>query len=323
MPELRKDPIVGRWVIISTERARRPGNIINRYHSFSLLDDEQREQPVGKWDLQIAESQNPIVSASQPIERKKNGLYDVVSGYGHHQIITDTSEKFCNFADLDLPRAKSVIEAYALEYQKFREDSNIHYCYAYKKYNGSGEPTNSQVIATPVIPLHVIEQLEGAQAYYQKNHRNIFMDLINQEMEQKVRLVSESEHFVVVTPFAPRFPFELWVVPRQQHCDFKAGIEGKEEDLARVLKQCLTKYKTGLSDPDYHFAVNSAPFFENDKDNVLAQKIEQYYCWHIEIVPQLTHIAGFEKGTGFYICSIPPEITADFLRDIDVEAGKS
>jgi UDPglucose--hexose-1-phosphate uridylyltransferase len=123
-----------------------------------------------------------------------------------------------------------------------------------------------------------------------------------------------------VTPFAPRFLFELLIIPKKHHCDFTKGVAGQEEDLARMLKDILLRFKEGLDDPAYNYVIQTAPFRRTQKGGKW-QTIEKDYHWHIELMPRLTEAAGFEKGTGFYICSIPPEDTAEFLREVQISWG--
>ena len=169
----------------------------------------------------------------------------------------------------------------------------------------------SQIMAIPVLPMRLQDKINGAKLYFNFHERSLFYDLVRQEQKEKERIVLETDHFIAFCPYAARFPFEVWVLPKgkSQYYDYANGIEGLETELADVMKQLLLKYKFGLNDPAYNYVIQSAPF---DMD------MPECYSWHIELLPRLTRTAGFERGTGFYINPIPPEMTAAFLREVKV-----
>ena len=341
MPELRKDPIVGRWVIIATERQRRPGNFVdaddNTFQGGEdcpfCRDEDPAVIAIGEkgtecsgrdpWKVKVVSSGSPIVRQDVKWERKGQGLYDVMNGYGVHEVVIETPEHIANMADLDAQQIKLVFHAYAARMKALEEDPRLQYVLAYKNYGwvaGSRRigHSRSQIVGTPVNPLRVKEKLNGAKKYFDYHDRCIYCDLIHQEQEQKKRVVLESEAFIAVTPFAARFLFELLVIPKKHDCDFAQGILGREDDLAGFLKELLLRIKTGLNDPAYNFVIQTSPFRREKDKKTKWKTIEDDYHWHIEIMPRLTRIAGFEKGTGFYICSIPPEDTAEYLRGVKI-----
>lgn len=160
------------------------------------------------------------------------------------------------------------------------------------------------------------EKLRSAKRYYEYHERSLFVDLIQQEQRENKRIIAETEKFVALLPFAPRSPFELLILPKEQNCSFSKGILGDEADLAKMLKDVLTKIKLHLDDPSYSFVINTAPFQKKITYPSRWKTLEEDFCWHIQITPHLTHLAGFEKGTGFYICPIPPEDAADFIKKV-------
>jgi len=178
--------------------------------------------------------------------------------------------------------------------------------------------TRSHIVATPVRPRHVKEKLIGAKQYYDQNKRCVYCDLVIEELKIKERMVFETEHFIAFIPFAARYLFEICVYPKSHHCDFHVGLKGKEQDLSVMIKAVLQKIQQGLDDPGYNFVIQTAPFRRPSKGTHKWATIEQDYHWHIELIPSLTRTAGFEKGTGFYICAVPPEAMADFLRGVKI-----
>ncbi|MBL8014374.1 MAG: galactose-1-phosphate uridylyltransferase, partial [Candidatus Omnitrophica bacterium] len=170
----------------------------------------------------------------------------------------------------------------------------------------------------PVNPIRVKDKIAGAKKYYEYHDRCLFCDLIRQEKASGQRVVVETDHFLAITPFASRFPFEIWVLPKIHACDFAQSLAGYERDLAKMMKEVLRRIKVGMEDPAYNYVVQTAPFCLENAGGTKYRTIEQDYHWHLEILPHISRVAGFEKGTGFYICSIPPETTAKFLREVKI-----
>ncbi|MBN1870614.1 MAG: galactose-1-phosphate uridylyltransferase [Candidatus Omnitrophica bacterium] len=332
MPQLRKDPVVGRWVIIARSRARRPGNFVDRgYNEFDRADrecpfcnvqQEESDAVLSSGHVQIVSSEIYKANGYEQLHRTKKGLYDVIDGLGAHEIVIETPEHLTNMADLDIDQIQTVFEAYSSRMQELEKNPNFRYALAYKNYGptagGSrGEHTCSHIVATPVRPLRVKEKLVGAKKYFDAHRRCIYCDLIAQELQFRERIVCETQHFLALTPFAARFLFEIWIFPKAHHCDFPKGVVGKENDLALMMKILLLKIHEGLDDPAYNFVVQTAPFARGSLGDRVWETIEEDYHWHIELMPRLTREAGFEKGTGFYICPIPPEDMAEYLRGIN------
>lgn len=345
MPELRKDPIVGRWIIVASERARRPGNFVdpieNKFeeegpcpfceHAESKTPPEVHvvrsknfHSNGPGWKVRVIPSINPILGIEGSLNRRGKGLYDAMDAVGAHEIVVETPEHIANMADLTLTQIELTFEAYIHRIHDLERDPRFKYVMAFKNYGWSAGGSKilhsrSQLIATPVNPMRVKDELVGAKRYFDLHERCVYCDLVHQECASQDRVVSENDHFVSLAPFAARVPFELWIVPKKHSCDFVRGAQGLVHDLAKILKETLLRLKIGLQDPAYNYVVHTAPFRRPNPKGPQWKTIEEDYHWHIEIMPRLTHVAGFEKGTGFYICSIPPESTAGFLREVQID----
>jgi len=341
MPELRKDPVIGRWVIIASERARRPGNFVDRNDSeiemeerqCSLCADTQNaiatmpqvfsdsaDSSLG--DVKVVPANPSSVLESVEFIRSKKGLYDVISGFGAHEVVIETPEHITNMTDLSVPQIRLVFETYAARIQALEKNEQYQFAIVYKNYGVTIRDyaighSRSYVVATPVRPLRVKEKLIGAKDYYDQKHACIYCDLIQQELASGDRIVHETEHFIAFVPFAARFLFEIKILPKEHHCDYHLGLRGKEADLAQMMKIILEKIQNGLDDPAYSYVIQTAPFRRTGLYSSKWKTIDRDYHWHIELMPQLTRMAGFEKGTGFYICAIPPEDMAEYLRGVE------
>jgi len=337
MPELRKDPVIGRWVIIATERARRPGTFLDP-HSVSESDKAQcpfcnNQEPAlysvpseqgakSPWRVKVTASGTPLLQPSGKFKRRGHGLYDVGNDYGDHEVVIETPDHISNMADLSEEQIRMVLQTYVIRFNELEKNPNFQYVIAYKNYGTAAgsrkiSHSRSQIIATGVNPIRVKEKLAGAKKYFDYHDRCLYCDLIQQEMADRRRVVAESEHFLAVIPFAPRFVFEICIYPKRHHCDFHQGVVGQEQDLAKILKEVLLRLKVGVDDPSYNFIIQSAPFRRSHNGTKWRTVAEDYH-WHIEVMPRLTRVAGFEKGSGFYICAIPPEMMAEFLREVEI-----
>jgi len=341
MPELRKDPILGRWVIIATERSRRPDEYViktvlppkeslcpfcegHEGHTpaeiYALRS--RSSQPNGPgWEVRVVPSISPFLRIEGELERRGIGLYDVMNGIGAHEIVIETSQHIANMADLPESQIAKVISCYIERIKDLEKDIRFKYVLVFKNYGwsaGAGRirHARSQLIATPVNPKRVKEELVGARQYYEYHERCVFCDIIRQELETKQRLVLDIDGFIAITPFASRFPFEVWILPKKHSCDFVSLESNRLLDLGRIIKKILLKLKKGLDDPPYNYIIHTSPFRRPKLG--YWKTIDYDYHWHIEIIPRLTRVAGFEWGTGFYICPLPPEEAASFLREVEV-----
>lgn len=342
MPELRKDPVIGRWVIIATERARRPDHFNGHTNNGAPVDDEPCPFCEGKesetppeiyairpgrsaanspgWNLRVVPSIAPFLKIEGDLQRRGKGVYDLMHGIGAHEVVIETNQHIANMADLSAEQIAKVFACYIDRINDLQRDSRFKYVLVFKNYGwpaGGGKirHTRSQLIATPVNPKRVKEELAGAKLYYDYHERCVFCDLIKQELDSKDRLILDVDGFIAVVPFASRFPFEVWVLPKKHSCDFTSLDAGQRLELGKIMKKVLSKLKMGLNDPPYNYVVHSAPFRRQKAG--YWKSIDYDYHWHIEIIPRLTRVAGFEWGTGFYICPLSPEEAAEFLRRVE------
>ncbi|HEY6292796.1 MAG TPA: galactose-1-phosphate uridylyltransferase [Terriglobia bacterium] len=330
MPELRKDPVVGRWVIIATDRAKRPTDFMRErvvirgsslcpfcYGNESKTPPEilaHRSDGSGRdapgWSLRVVPNKFPALGIEGTLKRHGEGLYDMMNGIGAHEVIVETPEHMTTLAALPVKQVESVLWAYRDRMLDLKQDRRLKYILVFKNHGEAAgatlEHTHSQLIALPVIPKRVLEELEGARDYYGHKERCVFCDILGQEAVSGVRLVAENDTFVALSPFAPRFPFELWLVPKIHQSAFEESSRYEFEQLAVLLKDMLGRLDAVLDRPAYNYVIHTSPVPETQND---------YYHWHLEIMPKLTKQAGFEWGTGFYINPTAPEEAARFLRD--------
>ena len=333
MPELRKDPITGRWVIIATERAKRPSDFLRdkvqiRGSGFCPFcygnesktppeilayrsDGSTRNAP--GWSLRVVPNKFPALGIEGTLNRQGEGLYDKMNGVGAHEVIIETPDHNLTLATLPSARVEDVLWAFRDRILDLKKDRRFKYILIFKNHGeaagASLEHTHSQLIALPVVPKRVVEEVDGAREYYNFKERCVFCDILRQEAENEVRVIAENREFISVAPFAPRFPFEMWLLPKVHRSAFEESQKSEFEQLAQILKDMLMRLDKVLDFPAYNYVIHTSPLPDSSND---------YYHWHLEIMPKLTKMAGFEWGTGFYINPTPPEESAKFLREAEV-----
>ena len=340
MPELRKDPIIGRWIIISTERAKRPHDFKLTHSSppegecpfcegkethtppeiFALRKEKSLANKPG-WRVRVVPSISPFLRQDTQLWRKGLGLYDLIGARGSHEVVIETPSHIANMADLELSQIEDVLTSYITRIEELSKDDKIKYVLVFKNYGweaggGRVRHSRSQIIATPVNLKRVKEELEGAKRYYDYHERCVFCDIIREELDLRERVILDKGTILAIAPFAPRFPFEVWILPKRHSPDFYKIKEEEKKNLALTLREILLRIKNLLGDPPYNYVIHSAPFRREHRGYWTT--IEEDYHWHIEIIPRLTRVAGFEWGTGFYICPTPPEEAAKYLREISL-----
>ena len=329
MTELRKDPVVGRWVIISTERAKRPHEFppepssrregvcplcpgSERMTPPEILGYRQGGQPNDpNWTLRVVPNKFPALRIEGELGKAADGIYDRMHGIGAHEVVIESERHDVDLFDLPEKRFEDVLWAYRDRLLDLKKDHRFKSVLIFKNHGAAAGASlthsHSQLIALPVIPKRVMEEMNGCKEYYRFRDRCLFCDIVVQEMDQKVRIVEETGEFLAFAPYAPRFPFETWIVPKRHQCAYEM-IEGDQaKALASVFRRTLRRLNLALENPPFNFIVHSAPFSERAVD---------FFHWHIEIMPKLTKVAGFEWGSGFYINPTPPEESAKYLREL-------
>ena len=333
MPDLRKDPITGRWVIISTERAMRPNDFKHEkvvirgmaFCPFDLGNESKTPEEVlayGRngtapnepgWTLRVVPNKFPALRIEGSLDREGEGLYDRMNGVGAHEVIIETPDHQKTLAQLSNLEIRNVLSAYRERILDLIQDQRFRYVLIFKNHGeaagASLEHSHSQLIALPIRPKLVREEMNGARTYYKYKERCVYCDIIRQEQESKVRVITENDDLLAVAPYAPRFPFESWILPKEHTSNYEQSAPRQIENLAPLLKDMLMRVDAVLDHPPYNFVLHSSPHQESNNE---------YYHWHLELMPKLTRVAGFEWGTGFYINPMPPETSAELLREADL-----
>jgi UDPglucose--hexose-1-phosphate uridylyltransferase len=342
MPELRHDPIQKRWVIIASERGRRPddfprqregdgggfcpfceGNESKTPPEITAIRRNGSSPNQPGWQVRVVPNKFPALRIEGNLDRKGFGVHDRMNGVGAHEVIIETPQHNMKMADMPVAELEKVIWVCRERLIDLTRDFRFKYILIFRNYGAAAGASlahpHSQLIATPVTPLTLAGELSSAKEHYQDKERCLFCDVIQQEFEVGDRIVLCNEQFVAITPFASRFPFEIFLAPRYHHHSFAEISDSMIHYLALALKEVLQRIKNCLNDPPYNFLIHTIPNVKaRPKRTSYWDTIEVDFHWHIEIMPRLTGIAGFEWGTGFYINPTAPEEAAKYLREVDL-----
>ncbi|MDD5005766.1 MAG: galactose-1-phosphate uridylyltransferase [Candidatus Omnitrophica bacterium] len=332
MAELRKDPVGGRWVIINVDTPKIPSDFAKEEHiprsgpcpfcygnefmtppEIDAVRHEETHPNTPGWLVRTVANKFPALQIEGDLERRGIGIYDMSNGIGAHEVVIETPYHNKDITDLTDEEVAMSINMYCRRSIDLQKDSRFRYILIFKNRGAiagaSLEHSHTQLIALPMIPKNVLEELSGASTYFEYRERCIFCDIIRQELQEKERILIENKYFVSFCPFVSRFPFEVHIIPKEHASHFCEMNERQRLELAKILRETLLRLKIALDDHSYNFIVHTAPCDKED---------HEYYHWHIEIMPRLTGIAGFEWGTGFYAVVTPPEVAIKYLREAKV-----
>ncbi|HUU00112.1 MAG TPA: DUF4931 domain-containing protein [Myxococcota bacterium] len=343
MHELRHDPIQRRWVIIAPERSLRPTDFKvmvqkNGIENCPFCEGHEKQTPheifalrkqgtgadTPGWQVRVAPNLYPVLKIEGKLERRGAGIYDVINAIGAHEVIIETPQHDLKMPDYPDEHMAKVIIAYRERIRDLMRDGRFRYVLVFKNEGrdagASLSHSHTQLIATPVTPLIVALELDSSRDYYRLKERCLICDILAQEKDG-TRIVSQNEDFVALCPFASRFPYEMFLAPKKHSHDFTLLDDAGALSLGRMLKDVLSRLRTTLGNPPFNFMIHTGPNTKMMPHRPGYWGTLAYdYHWHIEIIPRLTSVAGFEWGTGFYINSTPPEEAAGNLRDMTSQA---
>lgn len=329
MSVIRQDPTTKEWVIIATERGKRPHDFERRDPPAAAKEREPScpfcpgneektpseleriEHPEQKgWAVRVIANKFPALRREGDLLRKEPGpLFREMEGVGYHEVLIETPLHNRIIPLMRPIEVERILQMYQARYREVREDPRVKYIIIFKNHGETAgtslEHPHSQLVATPVPPMLLRRKFDVAIGHYDDTGRCLYQDLVDAEMGAKVRVVVETDRFVVFHPYASRVPFETWIAPKQHESSFGNIAAEDLPELAAVLQRTLAGLHRALGNPDFNYIIHSAPAGDENK---------AYYLWHLQILPRLATIAGFELGSGIYITTMLPEESAAFLR---------
>jgi UDPglucose--hexose-1-phosphate uridylyltransferase len=329
MSELRRDPIGGRWVIVDTDHPSKPEDFEYEPHTWRggvcpfCYGNEAMTPPeieairhygtspnTSGWQVRVVPNKYPALQIEGDLDRRGLGIYDISNGVGAHEVLIESPYHQKDIPDLLNNEVENFLSMYCRRALDLIKDKRFKYILVFKNFGAAAgaslEHPHTQIVALPMVPKNVMEEIRGAHNYFEYRERCIFCDIIKQETQEKERIIFENKYFLSFCPFVSRFPFEIWIIPKRHNCYFCHIPSEEIPALASILKDTITSLKKIFNNVSYNFIVHSSPI-NGDGDT-------EGYHWHLELMPKLTRVAGFEWGSGFYIVVTPPELAASYLR---------
>jgi UDPglucose--hexose-1-phosphate uridylyltransferase len=344
MPELRRDPLLNRWVIIAPERARRPqdmGDIARPEHHIDPATDPFAEgnerfttpeiyaiRPDGGapngpgWTLRVVPNMYPALHVEgEWQEPLADALQDHVNSIGAHEVVIETPDQQ-QLAQLPFERIADVFATFRLRMEDLYRDRRIVQVLPFKNHGREAGATlphsHSQLIGLPFLSPTLRTQLESLQSHWVMHKRSMFAHIIDSELKNGSRVVAEEGDLLAFCPYASGFPFEVMLLPKHQQPDYRQATDAQLTELARAIKSILLKWEQVLGKVAYNLVLHSAPSeraFVKVRDEY--PELDSYYRWQVQLFPRITRHAGFEWGSGTHINIVPPEEAAAALRGVD------
>jgi UDPglucose--hexose-1-phosphate uridylyltransferase len=329
MSQLRQNLISREWVIIATERAKRP-DLFSKSREFKKIptleptcpfcagneekftpEETYRHSEGSQWKVRVIPNRYPALAKEGERTRRLDGIYRTMSGVGIHEVIIEHPRHDITTALLEPDEVADILRCYRSRYQEIRKDPRVESIIIFKNHGeaagASLQHPHSQLVATPIVPSQVRDRINDAIHFFDDMGECVFCHTIRQELAAQERVVCKTDHFVSFVPFAALSPFHIWLFPKRHMSSFDDINDKEIDDLAINLKTTLAKLYYGLTDPDFNYCIRSVPTDDRQTD---------YFHWYLSIVPKVTRPAGFEMGSGIFVNTSVPEESAKFLRDV-------
>lgn len=332
MSELRQNIATKEWVIIATERAKRPRDFSRQSHQrtedrpewqencpFCPGNEEQSEDvmqipPNGPWHVRTVLNKYAALQRDGIRKRTFEGVRRRVSGIGYHEVIIESPRHNTCPALQEPGEVALTLKAFQQRGEAIKKDPNTEHIIYFKNHGQragtSLEHPHTQLIGLPLVAHHIRNRTEEARRYFDDMGHCVHCQMWSDELEDGRRIVATNEDFVAFIPYAAFSPFHTWIIPRRHAPSFLSIDEKEIASLGHILRTVLRKVYVGLGDPDYNYVIRSAPFRDEE---------QEYLHWYVTIVPRVTRAAGFELGSGMFINTALPEESAEFLRGISID----
>jgi len=333
VPQLRKDPIIDRWVIIAADRARRPydfeatphrppdrfcpfcqGNEQATPHEIAAYRDPDTRADEPGWRVRVVANKFPALQSDGQPSRQEDDLFTTAEGVGAHEVIIESPRHIASITELSGDEFRDVLGIYLDRLLDLKQDARLVHALIFKNVGAAAgaslEHIHSQLIAIPVVPTVAREEMAGSLDFFSRTGSCVYCEMIRRELAEGGRIVAVQGDFVAFCPFASRFPYETWVLPKSHSSHFEDLPRDQLADLSTITQSVVARLENVLDRPAYNYVIHSAPF---------DMRSLAHYHWHIEVMPSVTKAAGFEWGTGFHINPVSPEEAAAQLR----QAAKS
>ena len=332
MPEFRQDPVTGEWIIIADNRASRPLDFAPREQPSRKPSDRPCPFCVGNesktpsavatiengtascdWSVRVVpnlyEAVQPDVDFLPFDEHATPSLRNSTPAWGYHEVIVESPKHVQSLTQIAVENVEDVVFAYRQRYRELSRTDHVKFVMVFKNCGEKGgislEHIHSQLVAFHHVPNGILAELSGSLAWLQENNSCVFCDMVADELEQGERVIMADDHFVAFCPFASRFPYETWIVPREHSARFEMTSDQQLQSLAAFYQQVLKRIELSIPNVAYNCIFHSSPFDSKRYD---------HYHWHIEVIPRIATLAGLEIGARTHVNIVKPEQSAKLLR---------
>jgi len=329
MPEYRQNLATKEWVVLATERAKRPSDFrkkekeskeptssYNKKCPFCKGNEAQTTESLyaypseSDWQVRAVANKYAALDPSLSPKRMEKGAFLAVEGFGRAEVVIEHPQHNANPATMSQEEIINILKAYRSRQFELSKDDKINLVTIFRNHGYRAGTSlihpHSQIIATPIVPPHVRDPMRQAVLYFDTKGECVYCKMVNEELKQKERIIFESNNFVAFCPYAARSPFECRIYPKRHMASYIWVDDDEIADLAEVLRLLLSALYFGLDDPDYNYIIRSSPVGDENT---------RHLHWYMVIVPKISIPAGFEIGSGIYINSMAPETCASFLRE--------
>lgn len=325
---VRQNKATKQWTIYAPDRGKRPRDYSHKKERLELPEyDEncpfchgnenmlpeiilEKKDPFGKkWQTRVVQNKFPVLVPFKSSDRIEEGIYLTMPGNGRHEVIIENPRHNIDISKMNNEEIEIIIETYHKRYIDIMKENQYMIPVIFRNH-GKGAGTSlihphSQLIVTNFVPSHIRWRELEAQRYYDEWNRCVYCDIIEYELKDEKRLLSENKTMLAFVPYFAEVPYEIWIIPKNHMADFGNISENEKKDFAVLLKKMLENLYHKLDDPDYNYIINTAARFEAEEPHV---------HWHLRIRPKLSTPAGFEIGSGISINSSIPEEDAKYLK---------
>ncbi|MFZ2488295.1 MAG: galactose-1-phosphate uridylyltransferase [Anaerolineae bacterium] len=337
MSELRQNMATKQWVIIATERARRPEEFADWSQSpgdtallpydphcpFCVGNEEGPDMELLRlpesdpWQVRVVKNRYPALDQHGARVREFDGIHRSISGVGYHEVVIESPLHNTAAALMSAEELELVLLAFQMRGAMMAQDDRIEHVIYFKNHGPRAGTSlvhpHSQIIGLPMVPYDVRERDEEARRYFDDTGSCVYCAMLQDELQDRRRVIVENDDFVAFLPYAALSPFHIWILPRQHHASFLTASFTALHKLAEIVRTLLRRLYIGLNDPDYNIVIRSAPVKAWCADHL---------HWYVSLIPRVTQTAGFELGSGMYINTALPEDSAAFLRSVEVDIGR-
>ena len=331
MPEYRQNKATKEWVILATERGKRPSDFIKEVPTrapvppykdncpFCPGNEHLTYEPIyahpsgNDWQVRVVPNKFAALQSDLDVTRNRVGSFLTAGGFGIAEVVIEHPRHNQTLATMEITEVAEVLRAYRERQTEISKNDRINLVTIFRNHGAragtSLEHPHSQIIATPIVPPHVRYPMEQAVLHYDEFGCCVYCEMVAEEIRQGDRIIVESPNFVAFCPFAARSPFECRIYPKKHRASYILIDDDEILELASVLRETLARIYIGLNNPDHNYIIRSAPIGDHDT---------RYLHWYMVIIPKISTPAGFEIGSGIYINTTSPEEAAEFLRKVKI-----